>query len=59
MNINGMEISWGEILWCDDCVEIMNWDRDSHYWTCPACENSVLGKDLLEEEQLEIIFWEG
>ena len=50
MNINGMEVSWGEVLWCDDCEDIMKYDRDSHYWTCPVCENSVRGKDLLEEE---------
>jgi len=50
MNINGMEVSWGEVLWCDDCEDIMKYDRDSHYWICPACENSIFGKDLLEEE---------
>ncbi len=50
MNINGMEVEWGQVLWCEECDEIMKWDRDTYHWTCPRCENSVRGKDLLEEE---------
>jgi len=45
-----MEVEWGQVLWCEECDEIMAWDRDTGYWTCPACENSVRGKVLLEEE---------
>jgi len=50
MGINGMKVEWGQVLWCVECDEIMNWDRDSHYWGCPGCDNEVYGKDLLEEE---------
>lgn len=50
MIIDGMEVEWGEVLWCEDCEEIMDWDRVAHYWTCPSCEKSVFGRDLLESQ---------
>jgi len=50
MEVNGMEVEWGQVLWCEDCDEIMNWGRTTGYWTCPVCENSVRGKTLSDEE---------
>ena len=50
MTINGIQVEWGKVLWCEDCEEIMSWNRDTHFWTCPACEESVFGRDLLEDQ---------
>ena len=45
-----MNVEWGRVLWCEECEEIMKWDKDSGFWTCPNCEESVYGENLLQEE---------
>ncbi len=50
MQVNGMEVNWGKVLWCEGCDEIMNWDKDSGFWTCPLCEDSVRGRELRLQE---------
>lgn len=45
-----MSVFWGKILWCDDCDEIMDWERYSETWTCPACGQQVTDLDTPDYE---------
>lgn len=36
-----MALSWGPVLWCEDCEEIMKWNRLTRTWSCPACDKEV------------------
>jgi len=40
-----MSVSWGKVLWCEDCDEIMHWDRHSEIWTCPGCGQKTTGPE--------------
>lgn len=46
MNVNGNSVSWGPVLWCDDCDQIMKLTQPDGYWICPDCGTSVSGDDV-------------
>jgi len=47
-----MELAWGRVLWCEDCEEIMKWNRHSRTWTCPACDEQV-SAEMAEDAPVE------
>lgn len=51
MNVYGHNVSWGPVLWCDDCDQIMKLIKSDGYWTCPECGKSVYGQDVDSSEE--------